>query len=150
MFEIRSDFMRFQRIARFVVLSFSLNLVWEMSQSFLYAPHFSGSLEFIRIHVVAASVDVAFLSFIVWIGCAVSGMRLGNGLIRMAATALVGFTVAVVIERVALAAGMWSYGIYMPLLPFFGVGLAPILQMTVIPAILSRVWFGVERDSASV
>ena len=46
---------------------------------------------------------------------------------------LVGFVVSVWIEKRALAAFRWKYGIDMPLLPFIDVALTPDFQMIVLP-----------------
>ena len=47
--------------------------------------------------------------------------------------AAAGAVVAVIMERVGLAAGRWAYGEAMPLLPGLDVGLWPVVQMTLIP-----------------
>lgn len=46
--------------------------------------------------------------------------------------ALLGAISAVIIERVALASGQWTYARQMPLVPVLGVGLWPFLQLTLL------------------
>ena len=48
----------------------------------------------------------------------------------------VGALFAVIIELRALLEHRWSYTDAMPILPFFPVGLTPVLQMIVIPLVL--------------
>ena len=47
-----------------------------------------------------------------------------------------GFVIAVAIERVATGTGQWRYGELMPRV--FGVGLAPVAQMLVLPPLIFR------------
>ena len=49
-----------------------------------------------------------------------------------AVLATLGFAMAVIVERVASASGMWSYNEHMPMIPGLEVGLLPILQLTVL------------------
>ena len=49
-----------------------------------------------------------------------------------AAAAFLGAVCAVVFERLALAAGRWSYTDRMPIVPVLGVGLWPLLQLTLL------------------
>ena len=48
----------------------------------------------------------------------------------------VGFTLAIIVESVALYVGRWSYGTEMPLLPVLGVAIPPIAQMVVLAPIV--------------
>ena len=49
-----------------------------------------------------------------------------------AALATLGFAMAVIVERVALAFGRWNYNEHMPVIPGLDVGVLPILQLTVL------------------
>jgi len=51
------------------------------------------------------------------------------------ASVALGLGATVVIERVAIAWGIWAYSEAMPVLPGLEVGLAPVAQWVVIPAI---------------
>ena len=48
---------------------------------------------------------------------------------------ILGILIAIIIEQRALQYGSWAYANQMPILPFFGVGLSPILQMMILPII---------------
>ena len=48
------------------------------------------------------------------------------------ALAILGFVVAVVIEQHELLTGKWDYVLAMPIVPILKVGLAPVLQMTLL------------------
>ncbi|MGE3509042.1 MAG: hypothetical protein AB7N65_09190 [Vicinamibacterales bacterium] len=54
---------------------------------------------------------------------------------RFAALAALGVTTAIVVERVALAGGRWTYNSLMPIIPIVHVGLWPVAQMAVLPVI---------------
>ncbi|NTW14597.1 MAG: hypothetical protein HGA31_06280 [Candidatus Moranbacteria bacterium] len=122
--------------------AFFLNLAWEMIQAFLFLPHFSGLTDFMAVHVVAAFTDVVITSVILFPEIFLFGDLFDKKWKwrRIVATAILGFVIAVMIERYALSTGMWAYGPYMPIIPFFGVGLSPILQMVGIPLISFHVF----------
>ena len=53
-----------------IAITFGLNFVWEISQSFLYAPHYNGIGELISIHLWASGGDVVMVAvvlFLAWI-----------------------------------------------------------------------------------
>ena len=62
---------------------------------------------------------------------------------RLTTVAALGAVSAVVVERVALADGSWTYNALMPVVPIVDVGLWPVAQMTILPVItvwLARAW----------
>jgi uncharacterized membrane protein len=59
-----------------------------------------------------------------------------------------GAVVAVVIERLSLAAGRWSYDATMPMVPGFNVGLWPLLQMAILPSLSLWLALGVRSRSS--
>lgn len=56
-----------------------------------------------------------------------------------------GLVVAVVVERAGMAAGRWAYTRDMPMLPGVRLGILPIMQMVIIPAVMA--WFILRRRS---
>jgi hypothetical protein len=58
---------------------------------------------------------------------------------RLTVLLLAGTVIAVTIEVHATNTGRWSYSSYMPLIPPLDVGLSPVLQMLLLPA-LSIKW----------
>ena len=54
------------------------------------------------------------------------------------ALALFGGLIGVGLERVALGGGRWAYSSTMPVIPGLGVGVAPVLQMALLPPLLMR------------
>ena len=127
-----------RKIAMILIISFVLNLAWEMSQAFLFAPHFSSVTDFIFIHSSAAFTDVALTLLILSPELFLFNriFRKGDEWKRIVLTASFGFLIAVGIERYALSTGMWAYGPYMPIIPLFGVGLTPVLQLMVLPVFI--------------
>jgi hypothetical protein len=121
---------------------FLANVAWEMLQMPLYKDFEGGWGSCLA----AALGDVAILAGLyVFMACAAESWLWFRslGYRRQIALAAAGFLVAVVIELRALAEGSWIYAAAMPLVPFFGVGWVPILQMIVIPlglAWLSHSW----------
>lgn len=120
------------------------NFLWELLQRPLYA-EYQGAVWHLGGCLSAAAVDVAILMSL-YAAMALSlrelfwcrRLRVG----RLLLLAAMGFSVAVAIEKWALARGRWSYGPTMPLVPLLGVGWVPVLQMVLIPvglALISRV-----------
>ena len=127
-------------IAATVSASFILNEIWEMAQMSAYLETagypWKSTLERCT---RAALGDVIIVSGIYLTGALVAGaLRWGlRGRSSMfATTALVGLTYAVVVENLGLAAGRWSYTERMPVVPVLGVGLWPLLQMTLLPPLV--------------
>jgi len=59
--------------------------------------------------------------------------------------AILGLAYAALVEHAALADGRWSYTARMPVMSVLGVGLWPLLQMTLLPPAtfwISRSWAG--------
>jgi len=138
-----------KKMLALITVIFFLNLVWEMLQSFLFAPHFSGVADFIVIHFVAACIDIAITLFILLPELFLFDRFLQNKADRRrpVITAIFGFLVAVVLEKIALSVGIWSYGPFMPIIPFLGVGLTPVLQMMILPAFVGKFRRYVFRNS---
>lgn len=124
----------------YAAISFVLNFIWEMSQVGLYKPHFNGTFDLIFVHSRATAGDVTVLFFIY----AIVGLIFRdakwvakNKTTPLLLAAFFGFIFAVVIEKYALSTGRWEYNETMPIIPYIKVGLSPILQLTVIPALVA-------------
>ena len=63
---------------------------------------------------------------------------LGSNWRHYLAAALLGLAVAVVIEKVTVPLGLWSYSSRMPIVPVIEVGLWPMLQLTLLVPIAIR------------
>ena len=63
--------------------------------------------------------------------------------------AVLGLAYAALVEHAALTSGRWSYSEHMPVLPWFGAGLWPLLQMTLLPplAFLFARWWAQRREA---
>ena len=101
----------------------------------------------------AAASDVAALGFLYAVMAAAAGAPLWfrhAALARTAALAAIGFLAAVVIELRALQAGKWVYDAAMPRVPYMDVGASPVLQMVLIPLVLTWLSQAATRDGAHV
>jgi hypothetical protein len=125
-----------------IALAFGLNFVWEIAQSFLYAPHYEGFGQLVSVHLLASLSDVVMIFFILLLDEIIFGYILKNGnlKIRLSGISLFGFMLSVAVEKYALANSIWAYGSWMPILPYFDVGLMPVLQMMLIPAAVFLFW----------
>lgn len=144
-----------RRVRRFLTFlgvmtlaAFVLNWIWEMTQMEAYEGMAERSWsETAGRCTTAALGDVAITLGIYAIGATAAG-NLRWGLERggnvLAACALMGLAVAVLVERHALAAGIWNYNSAMPLLPWADVGLWPVLQLALLVPL--AVWFGRNAD----
>ena len=117
------------------MVAFVLNLFWELVQGPLYK-----GFEYEWKHILfcgLASVADMLMVLILFFGL---GLVYKNvfwikniGANKVLLLALVGFLGAILAEVWHIARGDWSYTNTMPLMPFIGVGVSPILQFTVLP-----------------
>lgn len=112
-----------------IISAFLFHLVWENAQASLYAGYQSFFAHF-PICLVGTVGDVVITIF------ALVLVRLFKKDVPQTAAdflslAIIGFVIAVAIEQNALLIGKWNYAPAMPIIPTLNVGLAPILQMTI-------------------
>ena len=120
-----------------VLGSFVLNEIWEMAQMSAYVETAGHSWpSTLGLCTRAAVGDVGIIFGIYAVGALAAG-NLGWGMRGRwniyATAALLGLAYAVLVEHAALAAGRWSYTERMPVVSLLGVGLWPLLQMTLLP-----------------
>lgn len=129
-------------IAIYLIVAFIFNFIWEMSQVALYKPHFDGVLDLILVHIRATFGDVIiFLIIYALISLVSRDTRwiLKNKTNPLMLASFFGFILAVAIEKYAIATGRWGYSELMPIIPFIGVGLSPVLQLTILTPLVSFV-----------
>lgn len=115
-----------------IIISFALHIVWENLQAPLYAEFtsFSGHFPMCFWATVWDVIISMGALFFTTLPKQASPMKFDkNDFISLA---IIGFVIAIVIEQNALLTGKWSYGGAMPLVPYFRVGLTPVLQMTLL------------------
>jgi hypothetical protein len=116
---------------------FSLNLVWEILQTWFFFDFPGGQPElFILIHLKATAADAAYTVLIYLLVMTLTKSRrwlYHLTFLRTSVTLLTGFLIGETIEKRALEMGLWSYGHLMPIIPYLQVGLMPVLQMMVLP-----------------
>lgn len=114
------------------LIAFVLHVVWENAQ----APLFQGYASFIAhfpMCLVGTAGDVVITLVVYFIVALLKNdINWISALNKkdIAILAAIGFFIAVGIEWRALLFGGWAYAEMMPIIPYLGVGLAPILQMT--------------------
>jgi len=124
-------------IINIIIFSIPINFVWEMAQMPLYK-NMLWNLD-TTFFCLAAGFGDAVMILIIFFSVALL-LRKISWLINLTLsktilTLLIGFIIAVIVERIALADNMWSYSELMPIIPF-GVGLSPILQMLLLPLLV--------------
>jgi len=118
-----------------------LNLPWELLQAPLFRgmaelPHLEGA----RLCLAAAVGDATLLLLAYWITALVAKSRGWFATLQWRELTIftgVALALAMVIER--LSTGVlhrWSYGAAMVVAPWLGIGLSPILQWLVLPAVV--------------
>ena len=124
-----------KKIIAVISISFILNFIWEISQSFLYAPHYVGIGGLVTVHVQASLGDVLLVFIILMLDALVFGFDYAQRISvrRLMMMTMVGFALAVAMEKYALFSGRWTYDSLMPIIPWLNVGLIPVLQMMLIP-----------------
>ncbi len=114
--------------------SFTLHLIWENVQAPLYLGYqsltqcfalcFYATLGDVLITLIVYSLVALLKRDAFW-------LRELRGA-DVAVLAIVGAFIALWIEQQALLLGKWDYNEMMPLVPYFGAGLTPLLQMMIL------------------
>ena len=118
----------------------AINFVWEMAQSFLFAPMgnaWEGTWRCLRASVGDAVVIVGLFA----IGCVLFRRRLWivqSGVAAYVFLIVAGVSIAIAMESLAVRQGWWANRAQMPTLPGLGVGLVPLLQMAILPVVVLR------------
>ncbi len=125
---------------RIFTLAVAINYPWELAQSSLYIqPQGTGAMLW---HCGLASLGDGVMVLAIVVARHLPRRRGGwllrpdtRGYLVMLATGLV---LSVAVEWVALRVlGWWAYSPRMPLLPMLGIGVAPVVQMLVLPALVA-------------
>ena len=118
----------------------ALNFLWEMAQAYAYTGMPPSAFEATLMCALASLVDGILVLAIFWAGVAVFSRtdwveRPGfPGYFFMVAA---GFLISIIVELNAVyRVGKWGYGTFMPMLPSFGVGILPVIQMIVLPPLI--------------
>lgn len=126
--------MKSRYIIALTIVAFLLHLIWENAQASLFAGYFSFAQHF-PMCFFATIGDVIF-TLLIYLGVGLLKndfewiARMNKRDIFVLAT--VGFFYAVGIEWRALLFAKWNYAPAMPIIPWFKVGLTPIVQMTML------------------
>lgn len=120
-----------------LVIAFGLNWAWEATHAAAYVES-TGPFFFRVRHCLPMAVTDALWTLALW--GIVTGLlwRTDRQPRRLVALAALGAVTAILVERMALADGRWTYNSLMPVIPIVNVGLWPVAQMTVLPVI--AVW----------
>jgi hypothetical protein len=113
------------------VASFTLNTVWEYLHQRAFAiPPFPFYLA-----MVCAFGDLLITAAVYLLGSLANGSwhwcQPGHRQVYLFASAI-GFIFALATEWFALWTGRWAYSEWMPIVPFFRVGLLPVLQLSLL------------------
>lgn len=131
----------FWRIAFFAYL---FNLVWEITQGFLYAGYV---YDFPHISFCAlATIADVFMVFLLYFGFALIYRNFywiqRLTFLKTSLLIIAGGAGAIFAETKHLAAGNWAYADAMPLLPIVEVGLSPVLQFMILPLLIYQISYG--------
>lgn len=132
-----------KKIVFIFVLAFVLNFIWEISQAFLYAPHYVGIAGLITVHLRASLGDISIIFIILSLDTVILRKFYAeekSNTARFSMIIFIGLVLATSLEKYALATGRWSYNSLMPIIPWLNVGLTPILQMMLIPPVVAVFW----------
>jgi hypothetical protein len=126
--------------ARLFALAWIVNFGWEMAQSPLYAP--MGPFWTATAKCFRASLgDAGIVTAIWWLGAYIfeaPDWFLRAGVPLVVALALLGGMIGAGLQRAALNGGHWAYSSAMPVIPGLWVGVAPVVQMALLPPLIMR------------
>ncbi len=127
-------------IRRYLALVLAGDLLWEMAHLPLYTIWRTGTvgeLVVAVLHCTAGDVVIATASLVSVLVVAGPGEWPHRGYARVAVLAIsIGFAYTIYSERVnVVVKRSWAYSDMMPVLPWIEVGLSPLLQWLVVPAI---------------
>lgn len=129
------------RWIRFTIAAFVLHLSWEMAHMRLY----TGIGDRPWLSTIPACSRAALFDVVLTFAAAVPFLLIARHRRSLAwpwaATAMAGAILAVVVEAVGRGGGRWSYTSGMPTLPGSRLGVLPILQMSLIPAVCAWIAF---------
>lgn len=122
-------------LAALFAVSFAVNWPWEMLQMPAYTDMSQQPWQHTVLRCTVASIgDGAITLMAFGVGALISPVvrARSTGSKTYVLLASIGAVFAIVIEHVALHAEEWSYNEQMPIVPLLGVGLYPLLQLTVL------------------
>lgn len=127
--------------AALALASFALNWAWEMAQMRVYAEMAAKPWQDTLLPCTLATLGDLAVTFAVWGVGALASADVRWGVVgrwnTYATAALLGGACAVAYEWKAIGSGDWHYTDRMPVVPLLGVGLWPLLQLTLlVPAAL--------------
>lgn len=116
-------------ILTLAIIAFIFHIIWENAQAPLYQGYES-LMQHFWVCFMGTLGDVGItlsVLAVLWLAKARSVISLDkNGIIALV---IIGFFIAVFVEQNALLGGKWAYMNTMPLIPYFDVGLTPVLQI---------------------
>lgn len=116
-------------ITTLAIVAFVLHIIWENVQAPLFAGYQSFSQHFSMCLIGTIGDVVITLSVLAFLWLLKKDVTQPADFLGLA---IIGFVIAVGIEQNALLADKWNYNSAMPIIPWLNVGLAPILQMTLL------------------
>ncbi len=116
-------------ITTLAIVAFVLHIIWENVQAPLFAGYQSFSQHFSMCLIGTIGDVVITLSVLAFLWLLKKDVARTADFLGLA---IIGFVIAVGIEQNALLADKWNYNSAMPIIPWLNVGLAPILQMTLL------------------
>jgi hypothetical protein len=122
------------------VVAVALNFPWEMAQSFLYVrPSALLALWFCFLATLGDGLLVLLIFAFGWMVLRQRDWFQRPGPSGYLLMLVSGLLISITVEWIAVhLAGKWTYTERMPLLPGFNVGLLPVVQSLVLPALIFR------------
>lgn len=129
------------------VVSFFVHLFWEVAHSFLYNWNelpLKNDIYFYIPRIIQATIGDGILMVCIYFLGLIKNKKI-NWVAKMKRSdytlvILAGFFMALFVEEINVFwLGRWSYTPSMPLIPFFNVGLTPILQLLILPIFIFKI-----------
>ena len=134
-------------LRRYLVVSIAGNLVWEILQLPLFTLWTTGTARqqaFAVFHCTVGDVMIAGLSFLVALSLVAQPNWPRSSTSRVYFLSLAaGICYTIYSEYLNTSVrGSWAYSEWMPILPFIGTGLAPLMQWLIVPTLAHGIALG--------
>jgi len=123
-----------------LVSSFLLNFFWEVLQTRYYMHSVLSFNQHFPMLIVASILDIFWMLILFYIGVSWFSKKewiVNKGVSKYFFAFICGIFLGAIVEFFSVnVLRLWSYGLSMPIIPFFNIGIFPVMQFGVISLVI--------------